>query len=66
MSWINQWFSANAAQTGGVVRRKVASVHKYASRKLLLRAVRQRGWHLILNGDQYVVLCNKGNTRILR
>jgi len=66
MNWLSQWFSAQQVKKGGIIRRKIASVHKNSSRKALLREVRRRGFHLILNGDQYVVLCNKGTTRILR
>ena len=66
MSWLSVWFAAKQARRGGVIRRKVASVHKHSSRKALLREVRRRGFHLILNGDQYIVLCNRGHTRTLR
>ena len=37
--FINDIFRAKAAKSGGIVRRKVANVEKYASRKYLLEEV---------------------------
>lgn len=64
--WIYQIFRAKAATTGGIVRRKIESVKKYASFKELLREVRRRGFHLLRCGDQYIILCNKGVMKVVR
>lgn len=62
--WIGQIFSAKAVKNGGVVRRSRSDVKKFASFHLLKAEVQKRGFHLIRTGDQYVVLCHKGNIRI--
>jgi hypothetical protein len=65
-AWIKQWFKAKAVANGGVIRRNIDDVRKFASRKLLLAEVRRRGFHLIVCGGQYVVLCNRGQVKIVR
>ena len=60
MNWIEQIFEADAASNGGVVRRAIADVEHYASRQMLLDAVRRRNFHLIETGDQFVIICNAG------
>jgi hypothetical protein len=64
--WIAQIFNTQAAKNGGIVRRKVSSVKKYASLTALLREVRRRRFHLLRCGHQYVVLCNKGSLKVIR
>lgn len=64
-AWIDQIFEAQSAQEGGIVRRSVADVKKFASFKDLRSAVKARGFHLLRTGDQYVVLCHKGEIRII-
>lgn len=63
--WIDQIFEAKIATTQGVVRRKKSTVQKYASIKELTDEVRRRGFHLVETGDQYIVVCNSGNIRIV-
>jgi hypothetical protein len=67
--WIQQIFKAKAAKRGGTLRRKVTSVQKYASFGDLKAEVLNRGFHLIRVGDkidgQYVILCNKGNVKLI-
>jgi hypothetical protein len=58
-------FSARAARTGGTLRRKIASVEKNASMSQLERAVRARGFHLLIIEDQAVVLCNPGRVKLV-
>lgn len=62
--WISQIFDARAAEEGGVVRRSVRDVEKFASISELLAEVRQRNFHLIQTGDQFVVICNAGELKI--
>jgi hypothetical protein len=64
--WMAQWFRAKAVRNGGVIRRNVADVNRFASYKLLLAEVRRRKFHLIRCGGQYIVLCNPGTIKILR
>lgn len=64
-AWITQLFKARAAQNGGVIRRKRKSVEQFASVKDLKAAVKRRGFHLVQIGDQLVVLCNKGQVKLI-
>lgn len=57
-AWIAQIFSSDAARKGRVVRRSVADVLHFSSRGELERAVRARGFHMFLAGDQYVIVCD--------
>jgi hypothetical protein len=63
-NWIDQIFSAQAVRNGGVVRRSVWDVKKFASFSQLKREVLKKGFHLIRTGDQYVILCHQGDIRI--
>lgn len=62
--WISQIFSAQAVRNGGVVRRSRSDVQQFASFSMLKAEVLRRGFHLIRTGDQYVILCHKGDMRI--
>ena len=64
-AWIARIFRAKAARTGGIVRRKVSSVIKYASVSALKREVRRRGFHLVRAGDDFLIFCNAGNFRVI-
>ena len=62
--YINRIFEANAVKDGGIVRRKISNVAKFASLKYLVKETEARGFHLIETGDQYVVFCNTGNFKL--
>lgn len=63
--WIRQIFRAQAVRNGGIVRRKVASVEKYASLADLESEVRRRDFHMIRTGDQIVIICNTGHAQLI-
>jgi hypothetical protein len=63
--WIAQIFSAASVRNGGVVRRSVEDVKKFASPTSLKAEVLARGYHLIRTGDQYVILCHPGDIRVI-
>jgi hypothetical protein len=63
--WIMQIFWAKAARNGGIVRRKIASVIRFASVELLLAEVKRRGFHMVTSGDEYVIFCNKGHCQLV-
>lgn len=64
--YINRIFEAKSAKSGGIVRRKIANIEKYASFKYLVKEVETRGFHLIETGDQYVIFCSTGSLKLLR
>ena len=55
--WLDQIFRAKAAQTGGVVRRKVVDVEREIGRGALELEVRKRGFHLLRTRDDYLIIC---------
>jgi len=63
--WLAQIFGANQVTKGGMVRRSIKSVKKLISEEVLKAEVEKRGFHLLIVGPQYVVLCNKGSLSVL-
>ncbi len=57
-AWIENWFSAQSANTGFLIRRNLEEVHLHATREELTADVRRRRWHLLQIGEQYIVICN--------
>ena len=63
--WIDLLFSAEAATSGGVIRRKVAWVEGEIGVGRLIEEVRWRGFHMLRTGDQFVIVCNAGQIQIV-
>lgn len=63
--WIDQIFKAKAVKRGGIVRRKVANVKKYATFKALKLEVKRRGFHMLRSGEQYLIFCHKGEFKVI-
>lgn len=64
-AWIKQIWKAQAAQNGGIVRRKITTVTQFASSAALETAVKAKGYHMVETGDQYVIFCHGGNFRMV-
>lgn len=64
-AWVNQIFAAKAAKNGGIVRRRVASVRKHSSEAALKKEVKRRKFHMVRSGHQYVIICNKGQFKLI-
>ena len=64
-SWINQIFKSKQARNGGVVRRSLASISRYASLPALKAEVARRRFHMVIIGDQAVITCNNGNLALV-
>lgn len=63
--WLRQLFAAKAVQKGGIIRRKIADVDRQIGRDTLLAEVERRGFHAILCGRQFVIICNSGRLQVL-
>lgn len=63
--WIEQIFSAKAAQNGGVVRRAIPWVDREVGRARFVDEVRKRNFHLLRTQDQFIVVCNSGRVDML-
>jgi RNase P protein component len=64
-AFIKKIFRAAAVRKGGIVRRSRVSVKRNASYRQLKAAVKKRGFHLLRSGGQYIVICNKGQCKLL-
>ncbi|MGI3185327.1 N-(5'-phosphoribosyl)anthranilate isomerase [Nioella aestuarii] len=63
--WLDQIFSAKAAMRGGVIRRSKGDVERKIGRSRLELEVRKRGFHLVEAGDQFIIICDRGEIRIV-
>jgi hypothetical protein len=63
--WMVQLFSARAAAEGGVLRRKINDVERLIGRTRFIAEVSRRGFHLIENADQFIVICNRDPLKVL-
>lgn len=61
--WMQQIFSAQAAQEGGIVRRKVADVERIVGRAAFEAELRRRGFAAVENAGQIVIFCNREPVR---
>ena len=57
-AWVNQIFRADIVKRGGVVRRKITSIDKYASRQAVKVEAKRRGYHIVEHGDQWLIFCD--------
>jgi len=64
-AWIAKIFTAKQVRNGGIVRRKVANVKKYATVKGLRLEVKRRGFHMVRTGGQYLVFCHQGDFKVI-
>ena len=64
-TWCDAVFSAKAVEKGGIVRRSCRDVDREIGRENFVREVRQRGFHLVEVGGQYVVICNAGHMNVI-
>jgi hypothetical protein len=63
--WVEQIFESQIARRGGVVRRKMSSIHQYASLDAVREAAERRGYHIVQHGDQWLMLCDEADVRII-
>ena len=59
-NWIEKIFNSTAAQTHGVVRRKLSYIEKIVGKDLMLKEVEKRGFHILEVNDQWVFICKEG------
>ena len=64
-NWIAHLFSSKAASEGGVVRRKMRDIERYAGLDFFLEELERRGFTAIENAGQLVVFCNQEPIRIV-
>ncbi|MCC5975704.1 MAG: N-(5'-phosphoribosyl)anthranilate isomerase [Rubellimicrobium sp.] len=58
--WLDQVFTARAAETGGVIRRQVRDVDREVGAQVFEAEVRRRGFRLLRTRHHYIVVCDSG------
>lgn len=58
LQFFENMFCSKQTRNGGIIRRSIQDIFRYASAEKLEAEVRRRGFHLALIGDQYLILCN--------
>ena len=64
-TWFDHVFSAKAVSKGGVIRRSKADVDRTIGRDRLKLEVRKRGFHLAEAGNQFLIICDRGDIRLI-
>lgn len=63
--WLRHLFSSQAAQEGGIIRRKIRDIDRYVGREAFLAEMHRRGFAVIENAGQFVIFCNREPLRRL-
>ncbi len=63
--WIAHLFNSQAARDGGVIRRQVRDVERYVGREAFLAEMRRRGFSVLENSGQFIIICNRDPIRRL-
>lgn len=61
--WLRHLFSSQAAQEGGVIRRKTRDIERYIGREAFLAEMHRRGFAVVENAGQFVIFCNREPVR---
>lgn len=62
--WVTHVFSSKAAREGGVVRRKIRDIERYAGLDAFLLELDRRGFSAVENAGQLVIFCNQEPVRV--
>ena len=57
-TWLRHLFSSQAAQEGGVIRRKTRDIERFVGRDAFLAEMHRRGFAVVENAGQFVIFCN--------
>ena len=63
--WIRKIFDSKIATEGGVARRKLSSIDKFADRAWVFDEASKRGFYVIRVREQWVFICNQCELRIV-
>ena len=57
--WMFALFSDRAARNCGVLHRSVRDVERLIGRKAFVAEMRRRGFRVLENGGQFIIICNR-------
>ncbi|MGC1496076.1 MAG: hypothetical protein WA790_09720 [Sulfitobacter sp.] len=52
-------FAAKQVSQGGIIRRKVRDIEKYAGLDVFLKELKRRGFHAVENSGHLIIFCNQ-------
>jgi hypothetical protein len=58
-AWLAYVFRSGQVVRGNINRRSMDSVARFASPEALEAEVKRRGFHMVMMGDHYVILCRR-------
>ena len=61
--WTEKIFNSDTAKSGGVVRRSVKDINRTGNRWQIISECKRRGFHIVENGGQWIIICNRGDFR---
>ena len=64
-TWLDLVFNSNAASEGGIIQRNKSWIDREIGRDLFEAEVRRRGFHLIETAQQMIVICHRGDVRLV-
>ena len=64
-AWVNQIFQSQIAKRGGIARRKISSIVRFASLDMVEKACRDKGYHIIEHNDQWLIFCDAGQIKMV-
>ena len=64
-TWMRDVFSAKQVSAGGVIRRKLRDIEKYAGRDAFENELRRRGFHAVENSGHLIIFCNQEPIRLV-
>ena len=63
--WMRDIFRAKQVSVGGVIRRKIRDIEKYAGREVFENELRRRGFHAVENAGHLIIFCNQEPIRLV-
>jgi hypothetical protein len=57
--WFAHLFNSQAARDGAVIRRQVRDVERYVGREAFAAEMQRRGFTVLENAGQFIIICNR-------
>lgn len=57
--FLRSLFASKAVQQGQVIRRKRRDIERYAGIDLFMAEINRRGFQVIENAGQFIIICNR-------
>ena len=64
-AWVRQMFQSQISKRGGVVRRKITTIDKFAAQTNVKSECAKRDCSIVRHGDQWLVFCDTASLKII-